>query len=484
MKLKHLLILCTLLALTALAIFLRPKDDDGKRDEAVDKNVFPGLKTEDVNAIVMNGGKEEVTLEVKDGKWTVKGRDGFSANQDNITKLVTKAATMKVFDVKPDISEKYLSHFKLQPPGSGGKDDETGTHVMLKKMDGTAVASFMIGKNVGGSSGNIFSNARSQYIKPESIKDKVYVIQEAFDYFMNSITNKEWLDKATFFKAEKPKSITVTGNTPEESWTLAREKEGTDANEIKLTDAKPGEEFDGNKGSNSFNALASPSFNDVATSADKEKASLDKPQRTAVIETFDGFKYTVKVGKQVEKEVDPNAGASEEFYASIEVEANLVEKMPEPAPSPDDAKKTEEEKKKAREDAEKAFQAALATQKEKFAKEKSLSGKTFIVAKFVVDPILKNRKDFMKEKPAETPPPSSISAPPVAAPSPPTPPPPAPKREPISAVTPPVSIDTSKAPKGPLPVEAKPKEEIKLPPDAPAAQEPKQSKPKDKKGSK
>ena len=463
MKLKTILILLVALVAAVALVLLRNKNDADGINKAVGTKIFPGLVTEEVSTIVLNGGKEEVTLEIKDGKWTVKGRDGFPANQDNIAKLVTKVGTMLISDVKEDVNEKYLSRFKLQKPGNGGKDDETGTTVTLKKADGTVVADFTVGKNIPGAmTPGSFSNSQAQYIATASAAGQVLTIKEAFDYYMNNVTNKAWLDTSTFFKVEKPKSVSVTSAKPEDNWTLLREKEGTDAAELKLADPKPGEEFDTAKAGNSGGAFSTVTFADVATADVKDKTGLDQPLRTATIETFDGFKYTIKIGKQVEKPADANAGASEEYYVTVDVEASLAEKMPEPVPTPEDAKKSEEEKKTAREAAEKAFAENLTKLKEKLAKEKALMGRTYIIAKYNVEPLLKNRADFMKDKPAAPPAgggESNPAAPPGA---------PAPTPGPVSATTPPVSIDIPpgdqvKPAIEPKPAEPKPAKELPVP---------------------
>lgn len=472
MKLKQLLILIAVLVAVIIGVTVKNKDHSDAISDDVGKNIFPDLKTEEISTIVLNAGKEEVILEIKDGKWTVKGRDGFLANVDNISKLVTKAGTMKAADVKEGVADKYLSRFKLQKPGTGGKEDETGTQVTFKKADGTTTASFLIGKTTGSSAGmGGYSNSQGQYVLSENAKDKVYGIKEAFDYFMNTITNKDWLDKTTFFKVENPKSVTVTTEKPEDSWSIFREKPGTDVTELKLADPKGGEEFDTSKASTVSGIWSSASFNDVATAEDKAKAGLDKPDRTVVIDTFDGFKYTIKIGGQVQKEADPNAGASEEYYVSVDVDGTFPDKMAEIAPIPDD-KRTDEEKKKAKEDAEKKFADDLAKNKEKLAKEKALGGKVYVIAKFNVDPLLKNRAEFMKDK-AAAPAPTAADgsappmAPPIAAPAP-------PKREPITATTPPISVDIKPEAKPEVKPDGTteaPKPEIKAP-ETPAPAEP------------
>ncbi len=475
MKLKHLIILLVVAAILAVLVFFSKQKDSDELDSEVGQKLFKDLSTEAIRQLVLNGGKDEVTLEIKDGKWTVKGRDGYPANFDNIHSLITKAASLSIVDVKTDVADKYLGKFKLMKPGTGGKDDETGVLVTMKKEDGSVLSALTVGKNPPFSPNvNMTSGGQSQYIKLESSKDRVYVVKDGFDYNINNVTNKDWLNKTDFFKPEKHKSVAVTTNKPEDNWKIFREKEGSDAADLKLAEAKPGEEFDTAKGSTSASAFSSPSFNDVATEADKAKAGLDQPSRTAVIETFDGFTYTVKVGKQVEKPADPNAGASEEFYISVDVVGSFPEAAPEWKPTPEEEKKTEDEKKKLKEEHDKKFADELAKKKERLTKEKALAGKVFIVAKYAIDPLLKNRGEFMKDKPAAPPATPGAATPPAAPGTPAAATPP--KREPISATTPPISVEIP--PKKPEP--AKPgdkKEEPKKDAAKPADPKPAESKP-------
>jgi hypothetical protein len=395
-----------------------------------------------------------------------------------------------VTEVRTDIPDKYLGRFKALKPGAGGKDDETGTAVTFKRQDGGDIASFVIGKNPDSGRGGPSSGGSAQYVKLDSAKEQVHVVKDGFDYFMNTITMRDWLNKTDFFKPEKIKSVTVTTVKPEDNWRIYREKEGTDMSELKLADLKPGEEFDTAKGGNSGNAFSGPSFNDVAVGDAKTKSGLGGPTRLAVIETFEGFTYAIKIGNAVEQK-DPSAGAGEEHYISVAVTGNFPDKMPEWQPKPEDASKTDEEKKKLKDEAEKAFNDELTKKKEKLAKESALASIVYIVPKYIVEPLLKNRAEFMKDKPAPTPPatpgtpgtpgapilPPGSATPPVPAPTPPATGATMPKREPITATTPPIAVEippaTKTETKKPEETKPAPKPDDKKPdakkPDSPAA---------------
>ena len=98
---------------------------------------------------------------------------------------------------------------------------------------------------------------------------------------------------------------------------------------------------------------------------------------------------------------------------------------------------TEEEKKKADE----AFATALAAKKKKLTEEQATVGRIFSIAKSSLEPILKMRPDFMKDKPAAVAPGSPATDPEFGN----KPPLPAPGGPRIEAVTPPISVETPPA---------------------------------------
>ncbi len=210
----------------------------------------------------------------------------------------------------------------------------------------------------------------------------MYKAREGFSRLETDI--KGWLDKNAFFKVEKIKSVTVTGNAPEESWKISRE---TETGDLKLDAPAAGEDFDGAKASPISSAFSFVQFVDVLPAAEAAKAALDKPLRTAVIETFDGFTYTIKVG----------AAEGENNYLSYSVDGKFPETRTPPAPKEKDKPaETEEEKKKADE----AFAKTTEDFKKKLAEEKSHQSHIFSIAKSSLEPILKKRPDFMKDKAA------------------------------------------------------------------------------------
>jgi hypothetical protein len=156
---------------------------------------------------------------------------------------------------------------------------------------------------------------------------------------------------------------------------LTREKEGGD---LKLADAKEGENLDTGKASGAGYALSSPSFNDVVVDPKPEETGLDKPI-VAKLETFDGFTYNVKLGKPMKEENYP---------LQVAVEGNFA-KQREPG---------KEEKPEDKEKLDKEFKEKQGKLEEKLKNEKKFEKWTYLVAKWSVDPLLKERKDLLAEK--------------------------------------------------------------------------------------
>jgi hypothetical protein len=189
----------------------------------------------------------------------------------------------------------------------------------------------------------------------------------------------DWVDKE-FFKIEKHKSIAVSSPNVTNTWTISRESE---TNEWKLVDAKADEQLDAGKAGSVTSVLAYPSFTDIATNAAPEATGMGKPV-TAKIDTVDGFTYEVKVGKKV-------ADDREDHYLQVAVSANLVKERTAPA--------DEKPEDKARLDKE--FKDKLEKQEEKLKNEKALAQYTYIVPRYSIEPLFKDRKELLVEKKEE-----------------------------------------------------------------------------------
>jgi hypothetical protein len=425
----------------------------------------------DVARLTIKSSTGEVNLVRKDSGWTVQERADYAANFEQVSDLLRKLWDLKtVQEVKAGPSQ--LPRLELVEPGQG---TNAGTLVEFKDKDGKTLNAVLLGKkhmrkSEGGPHdfGGGFPTGR--YVKALA-GAKISLVSESLDNVEPK--PESWLQK-DFLKVENPKSITVVGPTDAQRWTVTRESATA---EWKLADAKPDEKLDTAKASPLSSVFAAPSFNDVlAADAKPEDTGLDKPT-VATIETFDGFRYELKIGK----------ASGDNYPVLTAVSANFPkERTPGKDEKPEDKTKLDDE-----------FKAKQKTLEEKLAKEKKFEGRAYLVPKFTVEPLLKERAGLLPDKPAETtstpPAPGAVPpAPGAASPTPGTKPPisvttppvtaPAPPPRKVEAVTPPVKVEAvtppvqapplppakeaaPAPPKGPAPVPPAPAKET--PPGAP-----------------
>ena len=186
---------------------------------------------------------------------------------------------------------------------------------------------------------------------------------------------EDWISK-DFIKVEKLKSVSVTATNATNNWKLVRE---TESGDWKLADAKGDEKADSSKCSGLNFLLQSPSFNDVALGWKFDDAN--KPTSTAALETFDGFAYTVKLANK----------SGDDYYLQVAVSADL----------PKERTPGKDEKKEDKDKLDKEFKEKIQKLQDKLKTEKAFEKWTYVVSKWTVDNLLKERKEFLAEKKEE-----------------------------------------------------------------------------------
>jgi hypothetical protein len=385
-----------------------------------------------ITQVVVKHGTNELNLCQQEEQWVVRERGNYPANFSEVSEFLRKLWELKV--VQPvAIGPSQLARLELTAPGSGEK---AGTLVELKDKAGKTVKSLLLGKKhtrqpAGPSPyGSDEGWPDGRYLMVDNQPQSVSLVSETF----SNIEPKpeQWLNK-DFFKVEKTRAVAVTYPVATNSWKLSRE---TETGEMKLADAKPDEKLDSTKVSSIPNALSYPSFNDVVTSPKPEETGLDKPT-VAVLETFDNFTYTIKVGKKT---------SDDNYYMTVAVNAELPkERTPGKDEKPEDKEKLDKE-----------FKEKMDKLREKLKQEQAHEKTTYIVAKWTLDSLLKERSQLLAEKKDE------------AKPAPPTPTAPAagpatnPAGAPVSLAPdpkPPKVVELKDVPPPPKPPEPKPETE-------------------------
>jgi hypothetical protein len=202
----------------------------------------------------------------------------------------------------------------------------------------------------------------------------VYLVPDPFEQVEPNPAR--WLDK-TFFKVERPRSISVQFANATNSWKLTRE---TPSSPWQLADPKPGEQLDSAKAAALAYPLASASFDDVLTTT---PAGAGPDGHTVIdVSTFDGFDYVLKVGEK-----------KDEYYdLTFAVSAALpAERTPGKDEKPADKDKLDQE-----------FKATQKQLGEKLAQETAGGKWSYLVSSWTMDPLLKTRAELLVEKQNET----------------------------------------------------------------------------------
>jgi hypothetical protein len=354
---------------------VKRRGESYKTSDAGGQKLIPNFPINDIGQVRIKQSTGEVNLVKKEDLWRVKERGEYPANFTELGDFLRKVQDLKTTE-EVKVGPSQVGRLELNSPEKGGTN--TATLVEFKDGKGANLKTLLLGKKYTKSSGDDSPFGGGGFPAGRYVMaggdTKVWLVNDALSQV--EAKPEAWINKE-FFKVEKLKSISVKHAAETNSWTLTRDKEGGD---LKLADAKEGENLDTGKASGAGYALSSPSFNDVLVEPKPEETGLDKPL-TAKLETFDGFTYNVKLGK-----------AKDETYPmQVAVEANI----------PKQREAAADEKPEDKEKLDKEFKEKQTKLEEKLKNEKKFEKWTYLVAKWTVDPLLKERKDLLAEKKEE-----------------------------------------------------------------------------------
>jgi len=442
------LVLLAVVVLGGLGLWLHNRDRSSYKTSQgqMGQKVLGEFDLNTVAAISIKHATNELHLVRTNNLWTVLQRGGYPANFSEISETLRKLWELKV--VQPiRIGPSQLGRLEL----TSSEDTNSATLVTLVDKEGKPLRKILLGKKhmrqssspspFGGDDG--WPDGR--YVMLEDKPDSASLVSETFSNLEPK--PEQWLNK-DFFKVEKVKSIAVSYPVATNSWTLTRE---TETGQWTLADAQPGEQLDNSKTSSLANALSWPSFNDVVLDPQPDTTGLDHPT-VAVLETFDNFTYTVKAGKKSDEDA---------YYMTVTVAAEI----------PQTRTPGEDEKQEDKDRLDKEFKEKTDKFNEKLKKEKALENWTFLVSKWSLDSLLKERHTLMADKKAEEPGETTQPAEPAPEPLVPdlTPVPPSPAPSSTDVIKP--NLPTPPVPPAPPPPPAQtPKPET--PPAPPATETP------------
>ncbi len=407
-------------------------------DRRSGETLFASFPASDASTVEIQGAGGSVTLTKKDGKWIVSQRDGYPANNTFVNDFIRTLSDLKITQAM-EAGPSFAPRFGMDEASS--VSTERGLTATFKDASGKEIAKIGLGKNIETGAapspmqGIGGANTVGRYVRNFADSSGFYAVGEMFPSV--SAEPKRWLADS-FFSPEKIKSITA--NKPgmsEVDWKLNREN---DEAEFKLENAAPAELPDTTATGTLKSLFSYARFEDVVPASEVAQRAIESTKRTVVIETIEGFIYTLGITATKPPttptpaaSADSGPPATDNHFLTVDVVATLPT-----ARKKEDAEKPEDSKAK-----DTAFTERQKALTEKLAKEKAFTGITFEVGKTLVEPLLKDRKALTtKAVPPNTEssdsgsvqqlPGGLIARPPVTATTP-----------PIQAVTPPVSIPNS-----------------------------------------
>ncbi len=330
----------------------------------------------DVAAISITQGTNELNLVKVDDVWRVRERSNYAADFSKISGFLVRAADLKVLETE-QVDATDLPRMQLAAPGSAAG---AGVLLTIKDKDGKAIKTLTLGKS------HFQKPAQNSQLGDESFPDGRYVLsggdtQDVLlvaDPFSEAEPKPEtWLSK-DFFKVERPKTISLAYPDATNSWKISRDNETGD---WKVAGLKPGQTENTTNLPSVTSPFVAPSFDDVMAPATKPEASgLDKPA-TMTVDTFDDFTYTMKIGKK----------SDDHYPITMNVVANFPkERIPAKDEKPEDKIKAD----KAWADRQKQLDASL-------KQAQAYQNWIYLVPGWSVDALLKTRNDLIMEKPPE-----------------------------------------------------------------------------------
>ena len=358
-----------------LLIYQRSNNSWENSGAALGGKLLPGLPVNDIAAITIKSGTNELHLARPDNLWRVRERGNYPANFSQISEWLIKLADLKIAQSQ-DVGPSQLGRFDLLPAGSGSN---TAAQVEFADANGKLVASLLLGKKHMRKP----TGEQSPMMGEEGWPDGRYVMvggaAGTLDVISDPMDNAEpkpeqWLNK-DFLTVEKPATISVQFPQATNSWKLTRTAE---TNAWQLADARAKEKLDTSKDYGVTSPFSSPSFNDVLP-ADTIPASASLTNVTRVtVDTLDGFTYAAQIGQKRE----------ENYPVTFTITANLPATN---APAPD-AKPADQAKAAA------DFKARQKTLADKLAREQQYQHWIYLMPTYAIDPLLKNRADLLESE--------------------------------------------------------------------------------------
>jgi hypothetical protein len=369
---QFLVVLAALAVLVAAAagVILSERSAWTSADSRAGQKAIAGLKISEVAEIAIRDSSGELHLQRGQQGWSVHERADFPADTDRVAAVLVRLAEMKVVQSEPLI-ESQRARLELVEPKD--KAQGAGTAVELKDAKGGLLGRLLLGKKITKGStmaslGRPEADATGRYLVAGGDDKTVLAVGDP----LNEAEAKaqDWLVK-DLLRVEGSKTIS-SSKDGKLRWTVTRDTESAD---WKFAGSR--ERPDLQKATDLASSLGWVNLVDVVADPAKTDTGLDHAV-VIKVETFDGLKYTLSVGRQAETN----------YYVRVAVAGE-----PPKTRSPSKNEKAEDRAKN-----DKEFEERRKKLLEKVEREKKLEPWTYLVTKTSLDPLLRDRQQLMPEK--------------------------------------------------------------------------------------
>lgn len=273
MKTKQILILLGILVVLFIAVLISKNPFSKYEKESEIQSLFANFDKNNVAKIEISKSDRTTVLTKNGDKWLVETMDNYSADQEEVKKLLDKVSEFNTDQLISKNPEKQ-SVFEV--------DDSSGIEAKLSDSDGEVLAHFFVGK-----SGPDFMSA---YVR-KAESDKVYLM----DGYLSSIFDKGergWRDR-TIFAFNKGNITQLTIESQGEKVVLPKDEKGNwIIIEPESAKAKS-EEVD-----KIVDTLSKLSASDFAEKKELSEYGLDEPKSKISAMLNDGSIKTLLVGNK------------------------------------------------------------------------------------------------------------------------------------------------------------------------------------------
>ena len=277
------ILLVLLVALGGAALLYKKQEKDRRPSNAASLGqvLFKDLKAADIASIRIAEGRNVLTLERKDERWTIAERGGFPADFSRVREFVLKAIELKAGQSEP-IGEKDRARLNL---------DDSGTQVEFRGAGGKPLGALIVGKKYFKREVDNPEKAigDGRFVLQSTDPKTVYIVADPL--IQATAKTAEWIDRASF-QVEKVKTLDVKFPESGGSYRIERNADNAD---WKLAGLKPGEKLDISRANAASYSLSLLELADVLPK-DSKDTGLDKPIEITAV-TLDGLTYNIKVGK-------------------------------------------------------------------------------------------------------------------------------------------------------------------------------------------